>query len=488
MEIERHIRGRKRRGWLTVLLVCVCLWPLAQTPAGKCEFKDNEFLIEINKHASNSELDNLILKFDLQELNLKNVFKTNNVDTLLKLGWRIGANTQQKLIISKALSGSTNLHNPADNIEFTGKTGSLAQRFPATGNGIKYGYNRFRNKYPFRLKDSVVIFFLRGRTEAKKAVLAGSFNDFSPEAFRMKKVDSGWIAQVRLAPGKYWYKFVVDGNWMVDDDNYAKENDGEGNTNSVYFQPNHLFKFNGAINGQKAYVTASFNNWQKRELAMTKTAKGWQLPLYLADGTYTYKYIVDDVFYTDAGAPEKWPDGQGNTNAVIKLGNPYLFTLKGYTNAKQVVLSGSFNGWRKDELFMKKTAIGWELPYTLGAGNYQYKFIVDGNWILDPANPLTGTMAGETNSYLMLGANYTFRLRGMDKAKSVFLAGDFNNWAPSTLAMQKKGVEWVCSVYLSPGKHKYKYIVDGNWMTDPNNKLWEQNEFGNGNSVVWIDR
>ncbi|MEO5673005.1 MAG: glycogen-binding domain-containing protein [Chitinophagales bacterium] len=71
-------------------------------------------------------------------------------------------------------------------------------------------------------------------------------------------------------------------------------------------------------------------------------------------------------------------------------------------------------------------------------------------------------------------------------AKSVYLTGDFNNWAPETMLMKQLGNEWIFSVHLSPGKHKYKYVVDGNWITDPYNKLWEQNEYDTGNSVVWI--
>jgi hypothetical protein len=29
--------------------------------------------------------------------------------------------------------------------------------------------------------------------------------------------------------------------------------------------------------------------------------------------------------------------------------------------------------------------------------------------------------------------------------------------------------------------------VDGKWMIDPANDLWEDNEFGTGNSVLWIE-
>ena len=52
--------------------------------------------------------------------------------------------------------------------------------------------------------------------------------------------------------------------------------------------------------------------------------------------------------------------------------------------------------------------------------------------------------------------------------------------------MKRIGEEWVFSVHLSIGKHLYKFIVDGKWMIDPGNPLWEDNEYGTNNSVIWI--
>jgi 1,4-alpha-glucan branching enzyme len=162
--------------------------------------------------------------------------------------------------------------------------------------------------------------------------------------------------------------------------------------------------------------------------------------------------------------------------------------LNGFTNAKKVVLSGNFNNWRTDELVMMKTNDGWQFPYTLGPGNYEYKFIVDGNWITDPGNPVIVTGDHDSkNSFLIVEPNYTFRLKGFASAKNVFIAGDFNNWSGTALKMTKDGDDWVFKIHLRPGKHRYKFVVDGKWIVDPNNKLWEQNEFKTGNSVIWIE-
>jgi 1,4-alpha-glucan branching enzyme len=488
MEMSKPIKKVAIRSLLFLVYVLLCLLSFAQKEVGKCEFKNNEFTVEITKNAPADQLDNFIDRYDLKDLNLKTVFKTNNLSALKTKGWKIKLNTDKTLVITKSLTGSTNLSNPADNITITNAETSIAQRFPATGNGLVYGVNRFRNRNDFAVKNADVTFYLRSHLNAKNVILAGSFNGFSPDALHMKKTDSGWIVTVKLTPGKYWYKFIADGHWTVDDDNYLRENDGQGNTNSVYYKPNFLFEYKGLPNAKKAYVFGSFNNWKKTGLPMTKTATGWALPLYLADGTHTYKYLIDNTTYTDTDKFDKLPDGYGGYNSVVRFGKSHLFTLLGHTAARQVMLAGTFNGWRNYELAMKKTATGWQLPYTLGAGNYEYKFVVDGNWITDPTNPLKVAADGQPNSYLIVGANYTFRLKGAANAKAVRLAGDFNNWDPYILTMTRQADEWICSVYLSPGKHKYKFVVDGNWITDPANKNWEQNEFGTGNSVMWMEK
>ena len=62
-------------------------------------------------------------------------------------------------------------------------------------------------------EDGSVIFRYRG--EAKEVYLAGSFNDWNPTADPMKKVeDNLWIIKKSLTPGKYEYKFVIDGEWL----------------------------------------------------------------------------------------------------------------------------------------------------------------------------------------------------------------------------------------------------------------------------------
>lgn len=445
--------------------------------------KNGKMYIQLPRDIKPAALDSFIVQYDLADLGLKTFLKTAKADSLQKFGWRIDANNEAGIVLSKALEPFDALNDLNEKLL---SKNSVEPLFPAVNNGLLFGANRFRNKASFYQGDSIVRFFLRGRTDAHKAVLAGSFNNWNPDQLFMKKTDSGWIYAMKLGAGKYWYKFIVDERWTVDGDNLLSENDGRGNTNSVFFRPNTFFHLSGFTNAKKVFLSGSFNDWKPNELLMKQTLNGWDLPLYLAQGTHAYKFVVDGRWYADPENKEKIPDGVGDYNSVIRLGKPHLFILKGFENSKNVLLAGSFNQWRSFECPMRKTASGWELPYTLGPGNYSYKFNVDDKWISDPANPLSSSASG--NSFLIIEPNYTFRLKGMKEAKSVFLTGDFNDWDPRAYPMKKEGDDWVFRVHLFAGKHLYKFVVDGKWIIDPANKLWEQNEFGTGNSIIWMEQ
>ncbi len=74
------------------------------------------------------------------------------------------------------------------------------------------------------------------------------------------------------------------------------------------------------------------------------------------------------------------------------------------------------------------------------------------------------------------------------RAKSVQIAGDFNNWQPEKTPMQKvdaSGV-WQTKLDLPVGKYRYRLVVDGQWQQDPYNELTELNPFGEFNSVIEV--
>jgi len=74
------------------------------------------------------------------------------------------------------------------------------------------------------------------------------------------------------------------------------------------------------------------------------------------------------------------------------------------------------------------------------------------------------------------------------RAKSVQIAGDFNNWQPSKTKLEKvgDGGVWQTKLRLPPGKYRYRLVVDGQWQQDPYNELTESNPFGGHNSIVEV--
>ncbi|HQO38229.1 MAG TPA: isoamylase early set domain-containing protein [Candidatus Omnitrophota bacterium] len=53
--------------------------------------------------------------------------------------------------------------------------------------------------------------------QAKKVSVAGSFNNWDPKKVTAKKDTKGnWAVSVSLKPGRYEYKFLIDGSWVND--------------------------------------------------------------------------------------------------------------------------------------------------------------------------------------------------------------------------------------------------------------------------------
>jgi 1,4-alpha-glucan branching enzyme len=74
------------------------------------------------------------------------------------------------------------------------------------------------------------------RTEKGKAVyLAGSFNEWSTTAKKMayKAKEGIYSTTIKLAPGEYEYKFVIDGTWCADPENANAVKNDQGTFNSV---------------------------------------------------------------------------------------------------------------------------------------------------------------------------------------------------------------------------------------------------------------
>ncbi len=82
--------------------------------------------------------------------------------------------------------------------------------------------------------------------------------------------------------------------------------------------------------------------------------------------------------------------------------------------------------------------------------------------------------------------DFSFKKEG---AKEVHIVGDFNNWSVSnqSLLWQKEKDIWQKRLSLEPGRYRYKFVVDGEWTTDPSNHSIEPNPYGGLDSVLEVD-
>ena len=81
----------------------------------------------------------------------------------------------------------------------------------------------------------------------------------------------------------------------------------------------------------------------------------------------------------------------------------------------------------------------------------------------------------------------TFTVRA-ESGKAVYLAGTVNNWDPAGKKMLEKKGDGVYSVAIKlvPGTYQYKFVIDGTWCADPENRDFVQNDHGTLNSVITV--
>jgi chromosome partitioning protein len=83
--------------------------------------------------------------------------------------------------------------------------------------------------------DMKEVTFSMESSAAKDIYVAGDFNDWQiSDESRLIRCENGyWEKQMKLPHGKYRYKFIVDGEWMLDSRNQAREINAFGSFDSV---------------------------------------------------------------------------------------------------------------------------------------------------------------------------------------------------------------------------------------------------------------
>lgn len=81
-----------------------------------------------------------------------------------------------------------------------------------------------------------------------------------------------------------------------------------------------------------------------------------------------------------------------------------------------------------------------------------------------------------------------FEYRG-EPERDVYIAGTFNDWDSTRTRMEPNDDDpglYVAMLHLPAGRHEYKFVVDGEWFTDPAREEEADNSFGSTNSVIEV--
>jgi 1,4-alpha-glucan branching enzyme len=75
-----------------------------------------------------------------------------------------------------------------------------------------------------------------------------------------------------------------------------------------------------------------------------------------------------------------------------------------------------------------------------------------------------------------------------EPGSDVFVAGSSNNWDPTQYRMRDNPGSGHCktTLVLPPGRHEYKFIVNGEWREDTNCAESVPNDQGSVNSAVTV--
>jgi chromosome partitioning protein len=85
-----------------------------------------------------------------------------------------------------------------------------------------------------KLPKMAEIVFTVSAPEAREVYVTGDFNNWQLNEFaRMELVNGNWRKRMNLTHGKYHYRFVIDGTWIEDTNNPAKETNPFGSVDSL---------------------------------------------------------------------------------------------------------------------------------------------------------------------------------------------------------------------------------------------------------------
>lgn len=209
---------------------------------------------------------------------------------------------------------------------------------------------------------------------------------------------------------------------------------------------------------------------------------------FSADKT-TYTFAINNDKFPFISTISFWIEGQAYS-LLLKKSKKINYTLDFDPQGKhysEVKLTGEMNGWNPKVSDLTYTDGKWSINLNLSPGKYQYQLVLDGEWVLDPGNPIkVENNIGGVNSLLQIGHDVSNKVPHISTLAfedwNIALAVENNVtdlivfWQNQELANDKLILNDKTISIAIPQEAKH---LDRSWI-----RVWTANEFGESNDIL----
>ncbi|MDD3052138.1 MAG: alpha-amylase family glycosyl hydrolase [Candidatus Cloacimonetes bacterium] len=160
--------------------------------------------------------------------------------------------------------------------------------------------------------------------------LTGDFNNWEPDDIKLINNSGIYETEVKLSPGKYAYKYIVDGIYVMDESASEIISDGLGGFNSVITVGDDkeinavhriIITYKPDIVVTSVHIAGSFNHWNRSSDELEPDIYGnYSIRLFLKTGEYHYKFLLNGNIWThDPNAEKRINDGFGGLESILKV-------------------------------------------------------------------------------------------------------------------------------------------------------------------------
>ncbi len=176
--------------------------------------------------------------------------------------------------------------------------------------------------------------------------VAGEWNQWNAGVDLLSDEDGDGLFEgtILIEPGRYEYKFVVDGNWYEDPEAAESVPNPYGSSNSVVYvsveegaakeyrigpqatEPASsirevTFSFHPEQTPAQVFLAGTFNEWNPTADRMGGPDDDgvFTLSMPLPPGEHQYKFVADGVWHHDPNGENQTADGFGGFNSIIRV-------------------------------------------------------------------------------------------------------------------------------------------------------------------------